>query len=62
MLIIANWKAYVDQAKRAKELAANAKRLANRSKHIFVLAPSSPHLGLFPKAGKRNLQFAAQDV
>ncbi|HEY4489294.1 MAG TPA: triose-phosphate isomerase, partial [Candidatus Paceibacterota bacterium] len=47
---------------RAKELAANAKRLANRSKHIFVLAPSSPHLGLFPKAGKRNLQFAAQDV
>lgn len=62
MLIIANWKAYVDQAKRAKELAATSKRLASRSKHTFVLAPSSPHLGLFPKAGKRNLQFAAQDV
>jgi len=62
MLIIANWKAYVDQARRAKELAANAKRLASRSRHTLILAPSSPHLGLFPKAGKRNFQFAAQDV
>lgn len=62
MLIIANWKAYVDQVKRAKELVAITKRLASRSKHTFVLAPSHPHLGLFPKAGKRNFQFAAQDV
>lgn len=62
MLIVANWKAYVDSAARAKALVTNAKRLAARSRHTFVLAPSSPHLGLFPKAGKRNLQFAAQDV
>ena len=62
MLIVANWKAYVDSAARAKALVANAKRLAARSRHTFVLTPSSPHLGLFPKAGKRNLQFAAQDV
>ena len=62
MLIVANWKAYVDSVARAKALVASAKRQAARSKHTFVLAPSSPHLGLFPKAGKRNLQFAAQDV
>lgn len=62
MLIVANWKAYVDGVARAKALVANAKRLASRSRHTFVLAPSAPHLGLFPKAGKRNLQFAAQDV
>lgn len=62
MLVVANWKAYVDSAARARVLVTNAKRLAARSRHTFVLAPSSPHLGLFPKAGKRNLQFAAQDV
>lgn len=62
MLIVANWKAYVDSAARAKALVANAKRLAARSRHTFVLAPSAPHLGLFPKGGKRNFQFAAQDV
>jgi triosephosphate isomerase len=62
MLIVANWKAYVDSAARAKALVASAKRLATRSRDTFVLAPSAPHLGLFPKAGKRNLQFGAQDV
>ena len=62
MLIVANWKAYVDGATRARALVASAKRLAARSKHTFVLAPSAPHLGLFPKAGKRNFQMGAQDV
>jgi triosephosphate isomerase (TIM) len=61
MLIVANWKAYVDQAERAKRLAQTGKRLA-RGKHTIVLAPSAPHLGLFKKAGRGKFQFASQDV
>lgn len=62
MLIVGNWKAYVDSAKRAKELVVAGKRLAPKGKHTIVVAPSYPHLGLFPKAGKAKFQFAAQDL
>ena len=61
MLVIANWKAYVDEVSRAKELAAVARRLAN-GKHKIVIAPSAPYLGLLAKKGKSKLGFAAQDV
>lgn len=60
MLIVANWKAYVDSATRARAIVASAKRLAK--KHTVVVAPSSPHLGLFPKSGRGKFQLAAQDV
>lgn len=60
MLIVANWKAYVDSAARAKALVASAKRLTK--KHTVVVAPSFPHLGLFPKSSKGKFQLGAQDV
>lgn len=61
MLIIANWKAYVEEVSRAKELAALARRLAH-GKHKIVIAPSAPYLGLLSKKGRSKLAFAAQDV
>jgi hypothetical protein len=55
MLIAANWKAYVDTPAKAKALVAAGKRLALRTKHTIVLAPSYPHLGLCASAAKKNL-------
>ncbi len=62
MLIAANWKAYVETPTKARALVASAKRLALRSKHTLVLAPTYPHIGLFPGAGKKNLALGAQDI
>ncbi|HEY0011085.1 MAG TPA: triose-phosphate isomerase family protein [Candidatus Paceibacterota bacterium] len=62
MILAANWKAYVEDTKKAKALAATVKRLALKSPHTFIIAPSSAHLALFAKAGKKNFQFAAQDM
>jgi triosephosphate isomerase (TIM) len=62
MLIVANWKAYVEDAKRARELFATAKRLSKKTKHEIVLAPAMPHLGLLAAGNKSKVAFAAQDV
>lgn len=65
MLIVANWKAYVEDLKRAKELAALARRLAGRSRVSLVLAPSAPYLSLLaaPRSRARSkVAFAAQDI
>lgn len=61
MLIVANWKAYVETVAKAKALAASAKRLSSRKNMNIVLAPSMPHLGLFA-GGKGKPYFAAQDL
>ncbi|MFZ1987721.1 MAG: triose-phosphate isomerase [Minisyncoccia bacterium] len=62
MLIVANWKAYVEDVSKAKKLFAISKRLAARTKHQIILAPSMPHLGLLAHGNKSKVAFAAQDV
>ncbi|MGH7175662.1 MAG: triose-phosphate isomerase [Minisyncoccia bacterium] len=63
MLIIANWKAYVEDGARAKALARSAKRLAGRYPKIqVVLAPSAPHLGMLAPGNTSRVAFAAQDI
>lgn len=62
MLIVANWKAYVDTPAKAKALAACGKRLVARAKHTIVLAPSFPYLGLIIGGRKGKLAYGAQDV
>ncbi|HEX8591501.1 MAG TPA: triose-phosphate isomerase [Candidatus Paceibacterota bacterium] len=62
MLIVGNWKAYVDDAKQAKELVVLARRVAASGKHRVIVAPPAPYLGLLSKKGKSKLSFAAQDV
>lgn len=63
MLIVGNWKAYVDSEERARKLVAYSKRLLSRSRHELVLCPPMPYLGLFaPGNRSKKLSFGAQDV
>jgi triosephosphate isomerase (TIM) len=62
MLIVANWKAYVEDIAVAKKLFAMSKRLAKVAKHSIVLAPSAPLLGAFAIRNKSDIKFAAQDI
>jgi triosephosphate isomerase len=62
MLIVANWKAYVQSTTKAKTLFAAAKRLATSSKHKIVLAPPAPYIGLLAAGNRSKVAFAAQDV
>ncbi|MDE1965912.1 MAG: triose-phosphate isomerase [Patescibacteria group bacterium] len=62
MIIAANWKAYVEDADKAKKLVALAKRLAAKTKVELVLAPPAPFLGLIASGNRSKVSFAAQDV
>lgn len=61
MLIIANWKAYVVDTKKAKSLVTVAKRLARNTEHTIVLAPPAPLLGCVAD-GASPVALAAQDI
>ena len=62
MLIVANWKAYVEDVVRAKKLFALSKRLARETLSTIVLAPPAPLLGLLAAHNKSRVAFAAHDV
>ena len=62
MLIVANWKAYVEDIDKAKKLFAISKKLAKETGSKVVLAPPSPFLGALTLRNKSNVSFAAQDV
>jgi triosephosphate isomerase len=62
MLIVANWKAYVETLEKAKRLYAVGKRLAAAGHHEIVLAPSAPHLGFLAGGNRSSVEFAAQDI
>lgn len=62
MLIVGNWKAYIEDAAKAKKLIASAKKLAAGNVHQVVAAPAAPHLGLLAQGNKSKLAFASQDV
>lgn len=57
MIVVANWKAYVESLTQAKELHALAKRLAKRA--TIVLAMPHPYLGAFSGSVPAR---AAQDL
>jgi triosephosphate isomerase len=61
MLIVANWKAYIDDFAKAKKLFALSKRLAHAGMKI-VLAPPAPLLGALAVGNKSKVAFATQDV
>jgi triosephosphate isomerase len=61
MILIANWKAYVEDSKKARALLSLSKRLARGSDTTFIIAPPAPFLAaLSLKAGR--IAFAAQDI
>lgn len=62
MLIVANWKAYVDDLEKAKKLFAVNKKLSKVSKNKIVIAPSAPFLGVLASKNKSRVEFSAQDV
>jgi triosephosphate isomerase len=63
MLIVANWKSYVETREEAKKLFAIAKRLVTSIRRVrIVLAPSAPHLGLLVPGNRSKVAFAGQDV
>lgn len=62
MLIVANWKAYVEDIKKAKRLLAVSKRLARTTDVTIVLAPPSPLLSALTTHNTSKVAFAAQDI
>jgi triosephosphate isomerase len=62
MIVVANWKAYVEDGNRAKKLFALGKRLTTATKVQIVLAPPAPFLGLLAPKNLSKVQFAAQDI
>ena len=62
MLIVANWKAYVEDLPKAKKLLAVSKRHAKKNAGDIVLAPPSPFLGALAARNTSAIAFAAQDV
>lgn len=63
MLIVANWKAYVDSREEAVKLFALSKRLSSLIKRVkIVLAPPAPFLGLLATKNRSKVSFAGQDI
>lgn len=61
MLIVSNWKAYVEDLAKAKRLLALAKRFS-RGGPTIVLAPPAPFLSGLARGNRSPVAFAAQDV
>ncbi len=62
MIIVANWKAYVEDLRKAKKLFDVSKRLARATGTAIVLAPPSPILGALAARNTSKVSFAAQDI
>ncbi|MEK7126159.1 MAG: triose-phosphate isomerase family protein [Patescibacteria group bacterium] len=64
MLIVANWKAYVEELAKAKKLFAVSKKLTKEkeTRNDIVLAPPAPLLGALAVKNKSKVAFSAQDV
>lgn len=66
MLIIGNWKAYVEDPKKALLLLEAAKKLVairGKGKKLeIVLAPPAPFLGMLSAGNKSKVSIGAQDV
>ncbi len=62
MLIVANWKAYVEDLDKAKGLFTLSKRLSRLRGIRIVLAPPAPLLGALAVKNKSSVTFSAQDI
>lgn len=62
MLIVANWKAYIEDFERAKSLFALSKKISSSTGCAIVLAPPAPFIGALALKNKSKITFAAQDV
>lgn len=62
LLIVANWKAYVEDFGKAQRLFTLSKRLARATSCDIVLAPPAAFLGALALKNASPVAFAAQDV
>ncbi len=62
MLIVANWKAYVEDLGKARKLLSLGKRLSHLRGIRIVLAPPAPLLGALAIKNKSSVAFSAQDI
>lgn len=62
MIIVANWKAYVEEYAKAKKLFEVSKKLSRDVECDIVLAPPAPFLGALALRNKSKVAFAAQDI
>ncbi len=62
MLIVANWKAYIEDLEKAKKIFAISKKLARETRIDIVLAPPSPLLSTLSVKNRSSVVFSAQDV
>lgn len=62
MLVVANWKAYIESLAKAKRLYAASKRLGQRGRVTIVLAPPAPYLASLGVGNRSKIAFAVQDV
>lgn len=62
MLIVANWKAYIEDIDRAKKLLALSAKLARTTENKITIAPPAPFIGALALSSKSSVAFAAQDV
>ena len=63
MLIVANWKAYVETKEKAKELFALSKRLSTAIKRVrIILLPPAPFLAFLAQGNRTKISFGAQDI
>jgi triosephosphate isomerase len=50
MLLVSNWKAYVEKRTLMKSLFEAAKKAAASGKHTIVIAPAAPYIGILSPA------------
>lgn len=62
MLIVANWKAYIEDFARATKLVAASKKASRETTCGIVLAPPAPFISALALKNKSKIAFAAQDV
>lgn len=62
MLIVGNWKAYVEKRTQAKLLYNAAKKMSAAGKHTIVVAPAAPYIGILAPTNRSAVGFACQDV
>lgn len=62
MLIVGNWKGYIESTADARALIVASRKVAAKSAHDIVIAPPFPYIGIEKNTVTSKLIFGAQDV
>lgn len=62
MIIVGNWKAYIEKREDAKDLMTVSKRLGGKTRHKLVVLPPAPYLALLTSGARSSVAVGAQDV